>query len=128
MSLTVARAPDEDRVEPVLIRHAVRQMIAARRPGVVADLTSLRVCDFGYLLVGNRQDIDLAVFVAEGDAFPVGRPLWRVTKCLAATRELFRRTRSILCNNPNFFFSGCVRDVSDARSIRRPTRPFVVRA
>ena len=108
VKLAVAGAPNVDRVEAVVVRHAERQIFAARRPRIVAYLSSLRVGYLGQFLVSHRQYVDFAVLVAEGDAFAVRRPLGRIAERLAAGGQLFRLPVTILSNDPHFVLAALV--------------------
>src|SRR5438128_9107262 len=88
--LPVCRTPDIDRRETLgIVTHAEGQIVAARRPGVVTNLTVRVIGNFNHLAIGERDDIDLAILVAKGDAFAVRGPLRLITHGTAATRDLF---------------------------------------
>ena len=77
--LSVSRTPDMHRRKQILVGHREGEEVSSRRPGVIANLTARRICNFNDLAIGESQHVQLAVFVAERDSFSVRRPLRLVT-------------------------------------------------
>jgi hypothetical protein len=65
------------------------------------------------LAIGERQNVKLAVFVAECDSLTVGRPFRLVTHRAATGRDLFGRLQTVLRNQINLFFTALVGDKCD---------------
>src|SRR5689334_18598104 len=69
--LSIRRTPNVDRRELVLVRHREYKIVAARRPDVITHLATTRVGDLGDFAIGERDDVNLAVLVAERETLPV---------------------------------------------------------
>src|ERR1017187_5056075 len=124
--LVVYPAPHEHPRHPVLLRHAEREEIAARRPLIIAHLPAMGLRDQCQLAVIDRNHPHLAVLVAKRDALAVRRPLGRITKTLPAGSDLLSRLQSILPGDPHLLFAALIRDERDSRTIWRPARPLLV--
>ena len=119
LNLIVGGAPHVDREKPLPVDgHAEREIVAARRPDIIANLVARRLDDLGHLLVGHRHDEDLAVFVTERDPLSVSRPVRLITHGTAAGGDLRRRFRSILRHDVEFFLAAHVGNESDLRTVR----------
>src|SRR2546423_9989985 len=105
MDLTVGSAPDMNLRHPVSVRrHAEGEVVAARRPGIIANLIARRVDDLSHLAIGQSHDKDLSFLITESDPLAVRRPFWLITHRVAAAGDLLRRIRTILWNQLQLFF------------------------
>ena len=87
-----------------------------------------RIGNFDHLAIGERDDINLPILVAESDSFAVRRPLRLITHGAAAARDLFGGFQAVLRHDVQLFFAAHVGNESDARTVGRPAGPLVVRA
>src|SRR5262249_442126 len=72
VDLAVRPAPDVNLRKAIAVRGVAEgQEIAGWRPDVIANLSAWRVDNLRHLLVGQGDDEDLSVFVAESNAFAV---------------------------------------------------------
>jgi hypothetical protein len=70
--------------------------IAARGPGIVANLTVWRIGNFNYLSIRHRHHIELSILVAECDALTVRRPFRLITHGATAACDLLRGFQTVL--------------------------------
>src|SRR4029077_11822741 len=94
--LAVRDVPDVDGTKIIGIIHDKSQVAAILRPGVVVDPIARVLRYLRELLVIEREDIELSVFVAEGDALSIGRPFRRVEHGFQTMREFLRLSRTVL--------------------------------
>ena len=102
-------APNMDLRKAVSVRgHAEGEIVAARRPHIVANLITRCIDNLGHLSIGESYDKDLSILVAKGYPFAVGGPFRLITHGAAAVGNLLRRLRTVLRNQIELLFAAHV--------------------
>src|SRR5262249_20694380 len=72
VQLVISGVPNKERRKTTAPRgHAEREIVSGWRKDVVANLSAWRVGNFSHLLVSERDDVQLPVFVTERDALSI---------------------------------------------------------